>query len=172
MNVNSRQVHSREALNSIGVCLTQGDCCICQFIQGLRNSNVGLLEEVLAVDNSACTGVERKRVELVIPASCINEALNQLIAADLVVEVVNGSKSPNRCKNSSLSVSSFDQVGTLGLRCQGCLELGNDAIPRLNFNLEGVSGVLFGEGLLEVSDRIVRDRPLHEPHAHGLSRDA
>ena len=111
VDIHCRQVHAGESFDVIRVGLTQLDCRVCQLINGLRNSDVGLFEKILSVDNSASARVQRKCVQLVIPASCINEGLNELVTTDLVVEVIDGCECANRCKDSGLGVTGFDQIG-------------------------------------------------------------
>ena len=110
VDIHCRQVHAGESFDVIGVGLTQLDCCVCQLIDGLRNSDVGLFKKILTVDNSACARIQRKCVKLVIPASCIDEGLNKLVATDLVVEVIDGCECADRCKNRGLGVTGFDQI--------------------------------------------------------------
>ena len=111
MDIHCRQVHAGESFNVIGVGLAQLDCCICQLIDGLRDSDIGLFEKILTVDNSASARIQRKRVKLVIPASCIDEGLNKLVATDLVVEVIDGCECADRCEDRGLGITGFDQIG-------------------------------------------------------------
>ena len=166
--VPGRQVEAGE-VRDVGVVRLQllagGD----HLVERRRDLDAGRLEEVLAVDHDAGAGVVGHAVQRVVVRAGIEQALHEVVAAELGSPVAEVDECPRRLERLHLRVAELDDIGRVAARQRRRLAL-HDARPLLTLELDldvRVDLVELGDGVLD--HRVGRVGLTVQPEADGAA---
>ena len=139
------------------------------LVERRRDLDARRLEEVRAVDHDAGAGVVRHAVQLAVVRAGLEQALQEVVAAELGGPVGEVDERPCRLERLHLGVAELDDVGRVVARQRRRLAL-DDAGPLLALEHDldvGVDLVELGDGVLD--HRVGRVGLAVQPEADGAA---
>ena len=129
--------------------LLEGDRGVDELLHRGRDLELGLLEQVLAVEDVRRARVVGHREGVAVDRCALDEALQQVVAAEVGEVTAQVAERAGRGERRRLGVADLDHVGRLVLRGQRGGQALDEAVPLLLLDGEGGALVLLLERLLQ-----------------------
>ena len=165
--VAAREVDARE-VGDVGVVGLQRLAGLDELAERRRDLQARLLEQVLAVHDDAGAAVVRHAVELAVVGAGLDQAVDQVVAAQVVLELGQVDHGAGRLVRLGLRVAHLEDVGAVLGRQHG-VEPVDEPVPLLPLDLDRDVRVLLRElGLGQLDHLVGRVGPVEPDTQRGL----